>query len=196
MLIFWDVDTQCDFLLPGGKLYVPGAEQIIPNLGRLTCWAAGHKVLVVSSADAHQPNDPEFAEYPPHCIIGTIGQRKVPESLLANEVIIPNAPVNVPEKLTTYDQIIIEKQQLDVFSNPNTDTVLKRLGARLDVVVYGVVTELCVRFAALGLLDRGHQVSLVRDAMQHLDEPEIENLIEDVERRGGGVVTTEAIVGG
>ena len=34
--IFWDVDTQVDFMLPGGKLYVPGAEKLIPNLKRLT----------------------------------------------------------------------------------------------------------------------------------------------------------------
>src|SRR5450759_1232450 len=31
-LLFWDVDTQFDFLHPAGKLYVPGAETIISNL--------------------------------------------------------------------------------------------------------------------------------------------------------------------
>jgi nicotinamidase/pyrazinamidase len=205
-MIFWDVDTQRDFLLPGGKLYVPGAEEIIPNLGRLTCWAAGHKVLVVSSADAHQPNDPEFNQYPPHCLVGTPGQRKIQQTLLANEVVIPNAAVTVPEKLTSYDQIIIEKQQLDVFTNPNTDAVLVQLATSaaanegpsgsLDIVVYGVVSEICVRFAALGLLDRGHRVTMVRDAMRHLEEDKAQELIEEVKRRGGKIVLTDEIVTG
>lgn len=31
-LLFWDVDTQFDFMHPAGKLYVPGAETIIENL--------------------------------------------------------------------------------------------------------------------------------------------------------------------
>jgi nicotinamidase-related amidase len=31
-LLFWDVDTQFDFIHPVGKLYVPGAETIISNL--------------------------------------------------------------------------------------------------------------------------------------------------------------------
>ena len=35
-LILWGVDTQADFMLPGGKLYVPGAEKLLPNIRRLT----------------------------------------------------------------------------------------------------------------------------------------------------------------
>ena len=66
--LFWDVDTQIDFLSPQGKLYVPGAEKIIPNLRRLTKYAADHKIPIVSSTDAHVQNDPEFSQYPPHCL--------------------------------------------------------------------------------------------------------------------------------
>jgi nicotinamidase/pyrazinamidase len=202
-MIFWDVDTQRDFLLPGGKLYVLGAEAIIPNLERLSEWAASHKVMVVSSADAHQPTDPEFAQYPPHCLAGTPGQRKVEQTLLPNVIVIPNAAITVPAKLTAYDQVIVEKQQLDVFTNPNTDALLVRLSHELgsdkdglDVAVYGLVTELCVRYAALGLMDRGHHVTLVRDAMRHLDEKKAQELMDEVKRRGGRIVSTNEIVGG
>ena len=34
-VIFWDVDTQYDFMKADGKLYVPDAEHIIPNLERV-----------------------------------------------------------------------------------------------------------------------------------------------------------------
>jgi nicotinamidase/pyrazinamidase len=193
-MIFWDVDTQRDFMVPGGKLYVPGAEQIIPNLGRLTCWAAGHKVLVISSTDAHQPNDPEFSQYPPHCLAGTEGQHKVSVTLLANRVVIPNAPIDIPTTLTAYDQIIIEKQSLDVFSNPNIEALLERLGWPLDVVLYGVVTEICVSLAARDLLNRGHGVTLLRDAVQAFDQSKGQEVIEEVQRRGGKIATTDEIL--
>ena len=40
-VIFWDVDTQYDFMKADGKLYVPDAEQLIPNLKKLTDYAHG-----------------------------------------------------------------------------------------------------------------------------------------------------------
>ena len=38
-VLFWDVDTQYDFMRADGKLYVPDAERLIPNLKRLTDYA-------------------------------------------------------------------------------------------------------------------------------------------------------------
>lgn len=194
-MLFWDVDTQVDFLTPGGKLYVPGSEKIIPNLGRLSCWAAGKRILIVADVDAHHEDDPEFANWPPHCLVGTPGQQKVPETLLLNRVVVPNRPVEIPKDLARYEQIIIEKQTLDVFTNPNIETVLARLGHALEVAVYGVVTEICVAYAVRGLLDRGHRVTLVRDAIHHLDEAKGRELIEEVVRRGGKIVTTDELLG-
>src|SRR5439155_24495243 len=77
--ILWQVDVQADFMLPGGKLYVPGAEKIIPNIGRLVDQARQGRVLLISSADAHQPDDPEFQRWPPHCVTGTAGAELIPE---------------------------------------------------------------------------------------------------------------------
>jgi len=192
--ILWDVDTQADFMLPGGKLYVPGAEGIIPNLERLTRWAAASRVLVVASADAHQPDDPEFQQYPPHCVAGTPGQKKIPETLLTAEVVIPNRPVEVPPNLTEFDQVIIEKQKFDVFTNPNIDAIMRQLGSPAQVFVYGVVTEICVACAVRGLLDRGFKPALVTDAIRALDESQGRALIEEVEERGGRLVTTDQVV--
>ena len=70
MQIFWDVDTQADFIHPDGKHYVPGVETIVPNLARLvdaaivadhlilaaanlglgTCWIAAFNVEAARSA--------------------------------------------------------------------------------------------------------------------------------------------------
>src|SRR5512137_1459018 len=89
-LFFMDVDTQRDFMLPDGALYVPGAERIIPRLRRLFDFARKHGITIVSSADAHTPKDPEFEQFPPHCVQGTAGQRKIDETLLPRPVTIEN----------------------------------------------------------------------------------------------------------
>ena len=60
-VIFWEVDTQVDFMLPGGKLYVPGAEKLIPNMRRLTDAARQGLVFLVGHGCVHTPDDPEFA---------------------------------------------------------------------------------------------------------------------------------------
>ena len=78
------MDAQADFMLPGGKLYVPGAEKIIPNIERLVDAAIEGRSFLVSSGDAHPEGDPEFERFPPHCVSGTPGARIIPEGLAAN----------------------------------------------------------------------------------------------------------------
>ena len=192
-LLFWDVDTQADFMLPEGKLYVPGAETIIPALTQLTQWASQHGVLVVASADAHQPGDAEFSQYPPHCVAGTPGQKKIPETSLAPQLTIPNrAGANLADR-ARYKQIVIEKQQFDVFTNPNTDDFLAQLG-KPEIVLYGVVTEICVAAAGRGLLDRGYRVTLVEDAVRHLNAKPARAFLTELRQRGGRIVNTEQLL--
>src|SRR5437763_11347813 len=114
--ILWEVDAQADFMLPGGKLYVPGAEKIIPNIGRLVDQARQGRVLLISSADAHQPDDPEFQRWPPHCVKGTAGAELIPEARAARLLAIPNQSDFVfPGDLSAYQQILLQKNTLDVF---------------------------------------------------------------------------------
>jgi len=192
-LLFWDVDTQVDFLLPGGRLYVSAAEKIIPNLQRLTAWADSHAVPVVSSACAHQSGDPELDVYGPHCRAGSPGQEKVPETLLPNQYVVRNQPVELPN-LKSFQQTIIEKQAFDVFSNPNSDRVVRQFGNGLRIVMYGLVTEICVAYAAHALLDRGHQVELIRDAIAALDEQKAAAFLEAFVDRGGRLVEASDIL--
>ncbi len=192
-IVFWDVDTQADFMLPEGKLYVPGAEKIIPNLAALIAAAQRNAIFVVSSADAHTPTDEEFSQYPPHCLAGTPGQAKLPETLLPRRAVIPNRPAALPG-LAALDQVIVEKQKFDVFTNPNTEALLRQLGRETDFVLFGVVTEICVAHAARGLLDRGYCLRLVRDAVESLDHKQAQALLDEVERRGSHIVTTAEVL--
>jgi len=194
-VIFWDVDTQADFMLLGGKLYVPGAEKLIPNLSRLTQAARDNRVFLIGDACVHAPDDPEFAQFPPHCVRGTPGAEIIPETRADRVLFIPNrADAAVPQDLTAYQQVILEKQTLDVFDNPLTDVVLERLAKFTDrdaeFFVFGVVTEYCVRCVAKGLLDRGRRVSLVEDAIKTLKAEDGASAVAELRSAGATMVTT------
>ncbi len=89
-------------------------------------------------------------------------------------------------------QVILEKQTLDSFESPCLAGILDRIGAG-RYVVYGVVTEYCVRLAALGLLKTGRRVELVTDAVETLDEEHSRRTLEEF-TAAGGVLTTSAEV--
>jgi nicotinamidase/pyrazinamidase len=191
-IIFWEVDAQADFMLPGGKLYVPGAEKIIPNIRRLVDAATDAGVFLVSSGDAHPEGDPEFQRFPPHCLRGTPGARIIPEGMARNSRTIPNDPSRpLPQDILRSPQVVIEKQTLDVFDNPHTSELVDQLGADAEYIVFGVVTEYCVRCAAKGLLERGRKVSVVKDAIETLDEAAGEKTIEELQARGARMIATD-----
>jgi len=194
-IVFWEVDAQQDFMLPGGKLYVPGAEKIIPRIKELVDAAQKGGILLVSSACAHAADDSEFASFPPHCIRGTEGARIVTEGLAKDHVIIPNrAKFGLPADLFDHAQIVIEKQELDVFSNPHTNEIVERLGHHVAYVVFGVVTEFCVHFASKGLLDRRRKVFVVEDAIETVKAEEGRRALSELDAMGARLITTgEAI---
>jgi nicotinamidase/pyrazinamidase len=195
-VIFWDVDTQADFMLPGGKLYVPGAEKLIPNLNRLTEASRRGRVFIIGDACVHTPDDPEFATFPPHCVIGTAGAEIIPQTRADRILVIPNLPgADIPQDLSIYQQAILEKQTLDVFDNPNTETVLERVARFTDpdaeIFLFGVVTEYCVRLAAKGLLRRGRRLALVRDAIETLKPEDGRKTIRELTYLGARLVVTD-----
>ena len=189
---FFDIDTQIDFLFPAGALYVPGAERLIPMLRRLNHYAAAHGMPLVSSTCTHSEDDPEFRDWPPHCIAGTVGQLKPAETLLEKPAVIGVAPGQYA--IGGARQILFEKNQLDITSSPNFQPLVNRLAAD-SYVVYGVVTEYCVRFAALALLTTGQPVSLVTDSIQALSPQASENTIREFTARGGRLTTVAEVCG-
>jgi nicotinamidase/pyrazinamidase len=190
--IFWEVDVQRDFMLPGGSLYVPGAEKLLPNIRRLTDAARQGRVFLVSHGCFHTPDDPEFQTFPPHCVKGTEGAELVPEALTDKVARVPNdAAAKVPEDLSQFQQILLEKQTLNIFESKHAEELLQRLGKDPEFVVFGVVTEYCVSFAARGLLQRGRRVAVVQDAIETLKKEEGQATIEELARLGARLTTTD-----
>ncbi|MGH9718054.1 MAG: cysteine hydrolase family protein [Candidatus Acidiferrales bacterium] len=192
-IVFWSVDVQADFMLPGGQLYVPSAERLIPNIQRLISAALASGAMVISSGDAHAPNDPEFAKFPPHCLAGTPGARILPEAL-GNRVctIANNASRPLPADILECPQILLEKQTLDVFDNPHASEIVNLFDPAAEYVVFGVVTEFCVRCAAKGLIERGRKVSVVSDAIETLNPENGRRALDELQSLGGRFIDTQA----
>ena len=87
-LVFVDIDTQRDFLEPTGALYVPRFRRDLPNLRRLTQFAAHHRIPVFATACAHHPDDPELTIFPPHCMAGYDGTAARGRDGLADSVVL------------------------------------------------------------------------------------------------------------
>jgi nicotinamidase/pyrazinamidase len=189
--VFFDVDTQIDFMFPAGALYVPGAEQLIPTIARLNAFAGSTGSQLVSTMDAHTEDDEEFHRWPAHCVVGTVGQLKPAATILDKPLVVP--PYEWAGRIDHVRQIIIEKRHNDCFTNPNLAGMLDAFEAE-RYVVYGVVTEICVQYAALGLLDRGRRVEIVRDAVRELSEAAARSMFAEFTARGGAITTSEQVV--
>jgi nicotinamidase/pyrazinamidase len=193
--ILWCVDAQEDFLRPGGKLYVPGAEKLLPIIDRVVDTAREGRVFLVSHGCFHAVNDPEFKTFPPHCIKGTPGAEFVPEAMTSAYVRVANEPgSSLPEDFLRNQQIILEKQTLDIFESRHAGALLQRLDPNAEFVVFGVVTEYCVRLAAKGLLERGRRVSLVSDAIETLSREANERTILELKALGANLATTDEVL--
>lgn len=190
--VFMDVDSQLDFLYPAGALYVPHAERIVPAIAHLNRYAAERGIAVVSTTDAHFEDDAEFLIWPRHCVAGTLGQRKAESTLLERRVTIPNRDCELT--IEGAQQIVVEKQTVDVFAAPNLARVLYRLAAD-RFVVYGVVTEICVLSAVRGLLKLGKPVSVVTDAIATLKADDSAEALAEIRSLGGKCVEMSEITG-
>ncbi|TML96335.1 MAG: cysteine hydrolase [Actinobacteria bacterium] len=198
-MILWDVDTQNDFMLPDGKLYVPGAEQTASTMKRLVEAARGAGIVHVASADDHELTDDEISDapdlrstYPPHCLRGTRGARKIPETEQEDPVPITLEPL--PERYLDGREFLLLKKSFDVFTNPNTDRLLQWLDPD-EILVFGVATDVCDDAAIRGFLERGRRVTFVEDAARGLDEARVAACTAAWREAGVAFTTVEEAVG-
>jgi nicotinamidase/pyrazinamidase len=178
--VFFDVDTQLDFVYPAGALAVPGAEGIVKQLAALTRFAAANHIQIISTMDAHSEDDPEFKIWKPHCVAGTAGQQKIASTVASG---------------ADPRQIIFEKQQIDIFGDGRLRPLLDSMKAD-RYVVYGVVTEYCVQSAAFGLLKMGARVELVTDAIKSLDPAREQDVLKRFHAEGGLALKCDDVLAG
>ncbi len=190
-LVFVDIDTQRDFLEESGALYVPESRSILANLERLSRTAAARSIPVLATACCHSPGDPELRRFPPHCMAGTDGQRRVPATECPGSVVLDagdRLEGAVPRHLT------LHKHEFDVFSRPDADGLIARYRETDPTfVVYGVATDYCVRAAVVGLLARKCHVAIVVDAVRAIDAEGEARLFADWGDRGALLIMTDVV---
>jgi nicotinamidase/pyrazinamidase len=159
--IFWDVDTQYDFMMPDGILYVPGAETIIDKLSQVRKFALENGFSIVADIDWHSTDNEEISDapdfnktFPPHCIADSKGALRL--GFLGNLPIEYVEMEKMSEKdlqnLINKDQfhIVIKKHTTNVFDNPNTDKLIELLKPKA-AIVFGVALDFCVFYVLQGL---------------------------------------------
>ncbi len=202
--VLWDVDTQVDFMLPDGKLYVPGAEETIPAMARLVEAARDAGVVHVASADDHELTDPEISDepdfrntYPPHCLRGTRGAQKISATEQDDPLplsSVPFPPGLIPGLVDGRREVLLLKKNFNVFTNPNTDPLLDALDPE-EIVVFGVATDVCDDAAIRGFLQRGRKVAFVEEAARGLDEARVASCTADWRKDGVQFLGVEEAVG-
>jgi len=207
-VLFWDVDTQHDFMKADGLLYVPGSEEIIPTLGKLTDYAHRKGIRILASSDDHVPGHRELSDapdwketFPEHCMRGTPGQKKIPETALRDPLVIEpeeRDPADVEDRVRKHKgDVLLHKHWFDVFTNANIMPVLDALDPK-RVVLYGVALDVCDRYAVEGLLRErpGTEIWLVTDAVRAIHPEENEALLAGWAGRGVRMVTSDEVLAG
>lgn len=207
MRIFYDVDTQNDFMNKNGALYVPGAELIKPNLKLLTDYAEMNKVSIVGSLDVHfgteEHKDKEGelqrwgGPFPDHCMYNSEGAMKISETRTfgSGQIILPNylshgtwsrLDTAVSESKRN-SSVYFEKQSYDIFKTPFFERFLEKAGVK-EAAVYGVATDYCIKAAVLGLQERGIQCYVVEDAIKGVAPETTESALEEMAKAGAKFV--------
>jgi nicotinamidase/pyrazinamidase len=194
-ILFWDVDTQFDFMRPQGRLYVPGADNIIEKVSRVRKFALENDFSIVASTDWHSIEDPEISDnpdckqtFPPHCIADEPGSERVGYIGELPIEYIPNKKMDVEvlKELSDKEQFHIEirKQATDVFSNPNTTALVKLITPK-TVVVFGVALDVCVDQALRGLSNFPDiKLCLLKDAVKGLEIRPTDVLFDEFKQMG------------
>lgn len=203
-VLFIDVDTQFDFMDPTGRLYVRGAEAIVPAVGRIRRFAGEQGCCLAATADWHTAEDAEIAAepdfeqtYPPHCMahspgavrVGDLGP--VPIETLDLRRFDPAKLRSILAKKPFH--LELRKNCVDVFSYPEMNALLDRISPQI-IIVFGVALDVCVFHTVRGLLNRKREtVYLLSDAVKGLGQQPDAEILGRLERMGARITSFEPL---
>lgn len=193
--IFWDVDTQFDFMYPQGKLYVSGAETIIDRVSQVRKFALENGFSILADIDWHSTDNEEISDnpdfeqtFPPHCMADQPGSERVGYlgELPIEYVEIDRMDTEALRKLVDKDQfhIVIRKHSIDVFENPNTDRLVELIKPR-TMAVFGVALDFCVYYALKGLSKHPDiELYLLKDVVKGLETRPENQILDELKQMG------------
>jgi len=192
--ILIDIDTQRDFLLATGKACIGNHRRVLSHIRRVMAWARAKNIPIISTAEVHPNNNGESQD--DYCVDGTDGQKKIRYTLFNNRVSYA-ADGNTDlsrDMLRRYRQIILHKRCVDPFDEPRIDRLLSEVKAN-EFIIIGISLEGAVVATALGLLQRGKQVTVIVDAIGSHNKKEAKLALRKMETKGAKLVETRRLAG-
>lgn len=172
------VDMINEFCKPGGKMVLPGYEVLVPPQLAVIDAARKAGAPVIWVHDSHRRNmrrDREWVKRTPHGIEGTWATEII-EDLGARD-----------------DEIHVIKHRYSSFFQTDLDLVLKDM--LIDqLVVFGVVTNICVRSTVHDAFFNGYEVVVPRDCCAATGPREQESTLYDIATHFGVVSDSAAVV--
>lgn len=193
--VLLDVETQQDFLDPAGSCYTPAAESVRVQLRRLFQWARQYHVPVISTVLRVRTGEHGPLSAVPHCVDGTPGEKKMPETILSARVNLGlRNTTDLPSSLfEDYQQVIFEKRHTDIFLHARAERLITEL-PNATFVLCGVGLAQGIVQAAVGLRNRGLGVILAEDAVLDLNDPMTEMSRRRMEAKGVIFAPTQKII--
>jgi nicotinamidase-related amidase len=148
------IDMINDFV--HGKFGFPGARDVLPRIAAIATAARKRRLPVIYICDAHRPGDPEISIWGEHAMEGTEGSRIVKE--------LSPGP----------DDLVLTKNTYDAFFETPLNKILREKGVD-QVILTGVVTDICIQNTAAGAFFRGYKLVVPEDCVsspnlkRHLD---------------------------
>ena len=167
----FDIDTQFDFLDPRGALYVP--NNIRPTLKFIMDVAVTKSLPVISTIDSHMASDEEFKTFPAHCISGSDGAKKIPETIV-------------------YGQGLFHKNTLNVWNHDHTNYIRREIQGFDTAFVMGVATEFCVKAAVMGCINNHITPLIIIDAVAGLENHGV--AINEMISAGAGIIHSKHLI--
>jgi len=169
------VDMLNDFCVDGGAMVLPGADRLYGPINELVAATRKAGGQVVWVCDRHDSlDDEEFRKREPHCLAGTWGAQVVDE--LARHD----------------DDYELVKRRFSAFFETELDSWLRQRNIT-QLIVCGVVTNICVRSTVHDGFFRGYDIYVPADACAATGPREQASTLYDIETHFGTVSHTEAL---
>ncbi len=190
--ILVDINTQQDYLLAQGKACIRNHRRVLLHIRRMMAWARKHDILIISTCQINYGED-GYGES--HTMLHN-GQAKVSYTELSNHIsFAADNYTDLPrDMMQRYRQIILHKRTIDPFDEPRIDRLLSEIKAA-EFILIGTCTEGAVQSTALGLLQRGKNVTVVVDAVGSRDHNEAKMALRKMEAKGAHMIETRRLAG-
>ncbi len=172
------VDMLNDFCKEGGAMILPGCERLFPPQKSVISTARERRIPVIWVMDNHRQGlrrDREWLKRAPHCVEGTWGA----------EIVEELAP--------KHNEMRIKKHRYSGFFQTDLDLVLKDLACD-QLVIFGVVTNICVRSTVHDAFFNGYTVAVPEDCCAATSPREQASSLYDIATHFGVVSDAASVV--